>query len=89
MGRLDQLQRQGGGLGLKGRSQGDKARGTAVGGERHLPAGLDFHPSPMLPAWPAPPSQVKETEEEQQARLERFAAELEAGGAAGAEPAEQ
>ncbi|KAL4426855.1 hypothetical protein ABPG77_006641 [Micractinium sp. CCAP 211/92] len=32
---------------------------------------------------------VKETEEEQQARLERFAAELEAGGAAGAEPAEQ
>ena len=37
---------------------------------------------------PLPP-QVKETEEEQQARLERFAAELEAGGAAGAEPAEQ
>ena len=33
--------------------------------------------------------QVQETEEEQQARLERFAAELEAGGAAGAEPAEQ
>ncbi|KAL4431027.1 hypothetical protein ABPG75_006283 [Micractinium tetrahymenae] len=32
---------------------------------------------------------VTETEEEQQARLERFAAELEAGGAAGAEPAEQ
>ncbi|KAL4859417.1 Splicing factor U2AF-associated protein 2 [Chlorella vulgaris] len=32
---------------------------------------------------------VLETEEEQQARLERFAKELEAGGAAGAEPAEQ
>ncbi|PSC73552.1 Splicing factor U2AF-associated 2 [Micractinium conductrix] len=32
---------------------------------------------------------VQETEEEQQARLERFAAELEAGGAAGAEPAAQ
>lgn len=32
---------------------------------------------------------VQESEEEQQARLEKFAAELEAGGAAGAEPAEQ
>ncbi|EFN59448.1 hypothetical protein CHLNCDRAFT_138015 [Chlorella variabilis] len=32
---------------------------------------------------------VQESEEEQQARLERFARELEAGGAAGAEPAEQ
>lgn len=44
-------------------------------------------PSPFSIA--AALAQVTETEEEQQARLERFAAELEAGGAAGAEPAEQ
>ena len=45
---------------------------------------VERHTSP-----PPVPPQVLETEEEQQARLERFAAELEAGGAAGAEPAEQ
>jgi hypothetical protein len=51
------------------------------------------HSSPSLCRLPRVPlpacPQVQETEAEQQARLERFAAELEAGGAAGAEPAEQ
>ncbi len=89
MGRLDQLQRQGGGLGLKGRSQGDKARGPARWRGEASASRAGFPPKPYAACLPAPPAQVKETEEEQQARLERFAAELEAGGAAGAEPAEQ
>ena len=70
-----------------GACDGDTSLSTSW---RHLSQYLANLAPPVPPALP-PPSlpQVRETEEEQQARLERFAAELEAGGAAGAEPAEQ
>lgn len=68
--------------------------GWLWGGRQVGLSGLAAHSPPHptlhhLTPHPTPHPQVRETEEEQQARLERFAAELEAGGAAGAEPAEQ